>query len=180
MFCEVSMKMVSSLLSILSRVANKMGYQELRAKQHKAILALMRGWDVFVALPTSCGKLLCYSVLPGKAFDAVLSESGQQSVAIIAVVCNIPVICGWLNASETIGSLWQSFNNVLVTILRHGRSSQRFCSGCSTNKHKTHTILSMKNIVMSFNCIPILHEKHKTAYLAHKNKLLELFSKPMA
>ena len=35
------MKMASSLLSILSRVANKMGYQELRAKQQEAILGLV-------------------------------------------------------------------------------------------------------------------------------------------
>jgi len=59
-----------------------MGYQELRAKQQEAILAFMRGRDVFVALPTGCGKSLCYAILPG-AFDAVRSESGQQSIAII-------------------------------------------------------------------------------------------------
>ena len=84
------MKMASSLLLILSTVANKMGYQELRAKQQEAILVLKRGQNVFVALPTGCGKLLCYSVLPG-AFNAARSESGQQSIAIIAVVCGIEV-----------------------------------------------------------------------------------------
>jgi len=58
-FCEISMKMMSLLL-ILSRVANKMGYQELRAKQQEAILAFMRGRDVFITLPTGCGKLLLF------------------------------------------------------------------------------------------------------------------------
>jgi len=73
---------MASLLSILLRVANKMGYQELRAKQQEAILAFMRGLGVFVTLLTGCGKSLCYSILPG-AFNAVRSESGQQSIAII-------------------------------------------------------------------------------------------------
>jgi len=59
------------LLSILSKVANKMGYQELRAKQQEAILAFMRDQDIFIALPTGCDKLLCYSILSG-AFDSCL------------------------------------------------------------------------------------------------------------
>ena len=152
------MKLASSLLSI---VANKMGYQELRAKQQEAILALMKGWDVFVALPTAtgCGKSLCYSVFPG-VFDAVRSESGQQSVAINAVVCGVAVLCSWLNVSETMGSLWQSFSNISVTILRNGNSTRRLCSGRSTNKHKAHAILSAKKT--RWCRIPVFHEKRAT------------------
>ena len=45
------MKMASSLLLILSRVANKMGYQELRAKQQEAILAFMKGQATARFLP---------------------------------------------------------------------------------------------------------------------------------
>jgi len=48
-----------------------MGYQELRAKRQEAILAFMRGREVFVTLPTGCGKSLCCSILPG-AFDSCL------------------------------------------------------------------------------------------------------------
>lgn len=45
------------LPTILTRLANIMGYGELRVKQQEAIMEFMTGWDVFVALPQKAIKL---------------------------------------------------------------------------------------------------------------------------
>jgi len=73
MFCEISMK---DSVAAVNPVENckQNGYQELRAKQKEAILMFMRGRDVFVTLPTGCGKLLCYSILPGTFDSSVPSQ----------------------------------------------------------------------------------------------------------
>ena len=54
--------------SIIIQAAQKLGYPTLRPNQHKAIKSFMEGHDVFISLPTGCGKSLCFSVLP-YAFD---------------------------------------------------------------------------------------------------------------
>ena len=72
----------SRLQAILTKVANTIGYRELRPKQLEAISEFIRGRDVFVALPTGSGKSLCYSILP-RAFDAMQPEQLHQSVAIV-------------------------------------------------------------------------------------------------
>ena len=72
----------SRLQAILTKVANTIGYRELRPKQFEVISEFIRGRDVFVALPTGSGKSLCYSILP-RAFDAMRPEQLHQSVAIV-------------------------------------------------------------------------------------------------
>ena len=43
----------------ISFATAKLGYQNLRSKQNLAVRHILRGHNVFVALPTGSGKSLC-------------------------------------------------------------------------------------------------------------------------
>ena len=49
---------------VISLASERLGYPDLRPEQRSAIHSFMEGNDVFIALPTSSGKSLCYAVLP--------------------------------------------------------------------------------------------------------------------
>ena len=52
----------------LAEVVRTMGLQTLKPKQKEAVMAFLAGSEVFVTLPTGCGKSIIYAVLPG-VFD---------------------------------------------------------------------------------------------------------------
>ena len=58
-------------------VALKMGYASLRQEQRDAIVAFLRGRDVFVPLPTGSSKSLCYAILP-KVFDILWGKRSKS------------------------------------------------------------------------------------------------------
>ena len=51
----------------MAKVSEALGYSELRQHQMTVVYHFLGGKDVFVSLPTSSGKSLCYCLLP-KAF----------------------------------------------------------------------------------------------------------------
>ena len=59
---EWSQTAISSSVDTATRI---LGYCSLKDKQKEAIVAFLSGKDVFVALPTGYGKILCYGCLPG-------------------------------------------------------------------------------------------------------------------
>ena len=69
---SVSAKMANfSVASVKDAVRDavlKLGYLNLKEKQHEVILSFVKGNDVFVSLPTGSGKSLCFAVLP-RTFD---------------------------------------------------------------------------------------------------------------
>ena len=67
------------------QAAQKLGYPTLRPNQHKAIKSFMEGHDVFISLPTGCGKSLCFSVLP-YAFDYLYRRVGSIVIVISPLI----------------------------------------------------------------------------------------------
>ena len=53
-----------SLLAVVKKAANLLGYENLRSSQEEAICRFLEGKDIFISLPTGSGKSLCYFVLP--------------------------------------------------------------------------------------------------------------------
>ena len=49
---------------IVARAAASLGYLSLKPEQEAAIVTFVSGRDVFVSLPTGCGKSLCFAILP--------------------------------------------------------------------------------------------------------------------
>ncbi|KAL5503641.1 hypothetical protein EMCRGX_G010620 [Ephydatia muelleri] len=71
--------------SIIIQAAQKLGYPTLRPNQHKAIKSFMEGHDVFISLPTGCGKSLCFSVLP-YAFDYLYRRVGSIVIVVSPLI----------------------------------------------------------------------------------------------
>ena len=61
-----------------------LGYCSLKDKQNEAIITFLSGKDVFVALPTSYGKSLCYGCLPW-AFD-ILRKTKSISIVVLPLI----------------------------------------------------------------------------------------------
>ena len=51
-------------------------------KQPEAVEAFMKGNDVFVALPTECGKSVIFGILPA-AYDILRRHMESKSIAIV-------------------------------------------------------------------------------------------------
>ena len=65
-----------------------MGYDSPTESQISAIEKFVRGYDIFISLPTGSGKSLCYASLPG-VFDRLrrlIKVSDDQSHLSIVVV----------------------------------------------------------------------------------------------
>ena len=69
----------------MNEVAGEMGFTSLRDKQKEAILAFVKGRDVFVSLPTGSGKSLCYSILL-KVFDRVKKKSSSIVIVVSPLI----------------------------------------------------------------------------------------------
>ena len=65
-----------------------LGYSELRQHQMTVVYHFLGGKDVFVSLPTSSGKSLCYCRLP-KAFDVLRGTQSVDNQSIVIVVSSI-------------------------------------------------------------------------------------------
>ena len=50
-------------------------------EQHSVVQAFLDGHDVFVCLPTGCGKSLCYWILPG-VFDRLRGLGSYRPIAL--------------------------------------------------------------------------------------------------
>ena len=74
--------MSEDLKAIVLDAARSLGYVSLKNEQETALLAFLRGYDVFVSLPTGYGKSLCYAALPA-AFDKL--KTGRSKSIVIAV-----------------------------------------------------------------------------------------------
>ena len=49
---------------LITECALQLGYEGVKDKQMEAILAVVRGKDTFVSLPTGYGKSMIYGLLP--------------------------------------------------------------------------------------------------------------------
>ena len=50
--------------AVVAHSAKLLGFETLKDKQVEAIMAFVKGSDVFVSLPTGYGKSVIYAVLP--------------------------------------------------------------------------------------------------------------------
>ena len=78
---EVSHEADMDLEVIVSSAVAELGYDSVKLEEKAALLAFLRGRDVFVSLPTGYGKSLCYAALPA-AFDS-LRRSPSQSILVV-------------------------------------------------------------------------------------------------
>ena len=82
LYAEISHEADVDLEAIVSSAVAQLGYDSVKPEQKAALLAFLRGRDVFVSLPTGHGKSLCYAALPA-AFDS-LRRSPSQSIVVVS------------------------------------------------------------------------------------------------
>ena len=75
----------------------KLDYSRATDNQANAIREFVAGRDVFVTLPTGCGKSLCYAALPF-VFDFLRAQS--ESPSIVVVVCPLQCTCTNISSSH--------------------------------------------------------------------------------
>ena len=81
MRCKAA-SMAESVTDAIRVAAESMGYPELRRRlQETAVRAFVTGRDVFVSIPMSGGKSLCYLVLPS-VLD-ILQEGALSSLCTL-------------------------------------------------------------------------------------------------
>ena len=71
----------------LRLAAEKLGYRDLKPEQGEVVKAFVEGSDVFAALPTGCGKSLCFAILP-LVYDILRGHTTPTSI----VVCVSPLV----------------------------------------------------------------------------------------
>ena len=74
----------------IAEAVRKLDYSRATDDQANAIRKFVAGRDVFVTLPTGCGKSLCYAALPF-VFDFLRAQSESPSIAV--VVCPLQCTC---------------------------------------------------------------------------------------
>ena len=74
----------SSVESIVETVTSRLEYAMLKKEQKDATLSFVLGRDVFVALPTGCGKTICYCCLP-MIYDQLKGRTGSIAVIIYSL-----------------------------------------------------------------------------------------------
>ena len=73
------------LKSVVSAAVRSLGYDVVKPEQEQALLAFLRGHDVFVSLPTGYGKSLCYAALPA-AFDSLGNRPKSIVIAVSPLI----------------------------------------------------------------------------------------------
>ena len=61
---DMQLKEQDGYAVLITECALQLGYEGVKDKQMEAILAVVRGKDTFVSLPTGFGKSMIYGVLP--------------------------------------------------------------------------------------------------------------------
>ena len=69
----------------VERAARVWGYPDLRDEQKATLLTFANGNNVFVSLPTGCGKTICYATLP-IVFDVLLGRDSSVSSFIGVII----------------------------------------------------------------------------------------------
>ncbi len=65
------------------KAVRKLGYSNLRHNQETAVLAFVKGSDVFISLPTGSGKSLCYWCLPG-VHDVLKDKEASSMIVVVS------------------------------------------------------------------------------------------------
>ena len=76
--------MATPITKAARQAALKLGYPSLREHQLEAITSFVLGSDVFVVLPTGCGKSLCFACLP-LVFDQLVRSSAVRVPSIVVI-----------------------------------------------------------------------------------------------
>ena len=71
----------------LRLAAEKLGFRDVKPEQREVVKAFIEGSDVFAALPTGCGKSLCFAILP-VVYDILRGHSTPKSI----VLCISPLV----------------------------------------------------------------------------------------
>jgi len=70
------------LSSIVTTVAWRLGFTELKPCQQSAVKSFVLGQDLFLSLPTGYGKSFCYSSLPW-VYDCLKEKESPYSIVIV-------------------------------------------------------------------------------------------------
>ena len=73
--------MADSVTETIRAAAKSLGYPEIHHLQETAVRAFVAGSDIFLSLPTSRGKSLCYAMLP-LIIDKLWGNDTQQLLVI--------------------------------------------------------------------------------------------------
>ena len=75
----------------IDNAAARLGYHSIKRKQRTAIETFVAdGKDVFVSLPTSYGKSLCYTLLPW-VFDELLRKENSSIVLCLSPLTSLMI-----------------------------------------------------------------------------------------
>ena len=83
-----------STIEAIRAAACRIGYLKLTPQQEEATVAFINGKDVFVSLPTGCGKTVCFAVLPF-AFDIILREQGCIAIVVSPLIALMSDQVSW-------------------------------------------------------------------------------------
>jgi len=97
------------ITSAISQAGERLGFQ-LRPRQQEVVLAFVKGWDIFVSLPTGSGEILCYSILPW-IFDLLKKWAAESSVVVVMspfiALMKDQVESLWKRMSQQLIACWQ-------------------------------------------------------------------------
>ena len=80
--------------------ASSLGYAEVCLLQETAVRAFVTGSDVFLSIPTGCGKSLCYAVLP-HVFDMLRGNETPLSLVIVVSSVYVRALCDCAVSRDT-------------------------------------------------------------------------------
>lgn len=97
------------LAFVCQQAARKLGYDELKSQQLKALMEFVRGQDVFVVLPTGYGKSLIYACMPC-VFDTLHGTHNSMVVVVTpltAIMKDQVHMIAWLKNIVSKCLFWQ-------------------------------------------------------------------------
>ena len=125
LYAEVSHEVDMDLEAIVSSAVAELGYDSVKPEQKAALLAFLRGRDVFVSLPTGYGKSLCYAALPA-AFDSLRISPSQS---IVVVVSPLIALMKDQVATPSSGALRHGIQFLRKNYARGGHMTRFYVSG---------------------------------------------------
>ena len=97
------------IVDAAASTARTLGYEKMKDHQLQVVTGILKGHDVFAALPTGYGKSLCFASLP-MLFDKVLP---LKEPSIVIVVETALYVCTYLLRTNVAPAVTYNYWNVL-------------------------------------------------------------------